>query len=427
MKSNEARFTVAFNGDDELLPQLAKLSGVESVFGRMSRDAVGGGRPAFSVGDIGFDQLRGSIEAAHRHGLKFIYLLNAPCMGNQELTRSVNRQVAELVDRVVEAGIDGVVVTMPYLLDFIKRRYPRLRVSISTFAYINTAKKARMWEERGADRLILSQDINRNFTALEKIRQAVKCELEIFANSMCLFQCPFPVMHSCTNGHSSNSGDSLKGFAIDYHSCQCATRRLSDPSEFVRGRFVRPEDIQEYMDLGIDVFKLSDRMKLTPWLVRAARAYTSRRYDGNLADLINYPYLQAKGEHLISNPVRLVARTEHVSLELLKLMMEFQEGMDIVHVDNRKLDGFLAHYRRHDCENSICGTDCNHCGSLAAKAVAVNRENLALQKGRLEKLSTMLADGGAFRRDNPAVHLGAAVLRAFSSKKNEFGTCTPLS
>jgi collagenase-like PrtC family protease len=424
-KKRTARFTVAFNGDDRLIHAIAGLPGMDSVFGKMSQDIVGGGRPAYALAEIGMEKLRASIRTAHEHGLKFYYLLNSACMANQELSRATNRRISALMDDIVEAGVDGVVVSMPYLLALAKRRYPKLKVSISTFAGIDSSLKARLWADRGADRLILSIDANRNRSVLEKIRQAVTCELEVFANAMCTYQCPFGALHAASNGHSSSSADALKGFGVDYHSYLCAERRLKDPSEYIRGRFVRPEDLGTYEEMGIDVFKLSDRLKGTPWLVRAATAYTSRRYDGNLADLISYPVFAGEGERPLNNPARFVAQGRHVNAALLKVMQEITKCVTPVYIDNRKLDGFLAHYLRHDCGSSLCGVDCRYCESVAARAVTIEPDKQAQCLSHVSQVTAMLEDQRAFSRDHGLVRLAMTVTRALSSRKNHFGNIAP--
>jgi len=67
---------------------------------------------------------------------------------------------------------------------------------------------------------------------------------------------------------------------------RCSHMFLSQPVEFLRSPFIRPEDIHAYRDVGMDVIKLSDRTEAVEFLLRTARAYASGRYDGNLFDLI---------------------------------------------------------------------------------------------------------------------------------------------
>lgn len=420
-KGRAARFTVAFNGDDQLIPVIAGFPGVDSLFGKLSRDIVGGGRPTYALANIGMKGLRNSIRVAHQQGLKFYYLLNSACMANQEFSRSTNKRINNLLDVIAEAEVDGVVVSMPYLLALVKKRYPALRVSISTFAGIDSAQKAQSWQDRGADRLILSPDVNRNRSVLERIRGAISCELELFVNVMCLHRCPFAQLHAACNGHASCSTDSLKGFGVDYYSYQCADRRLRSPSELIRGRFIRPEDIHCYEDLGIDVFKISDRLKGTPWLIRAARAYSSRLYDGNLADLISYPVVGAPQDRPLCDPTRHIARSRHANLAMLKVMRGITTCMLPMYIDNRKLDGFLEHYFRHDCENSSCGVDCRYCESVAARAVTFDPEKRAACLDHIARINEMLEERWAFTRDSPLVQLTMSLVRILSSRKNDFG------
>jgi len=52
------------------------------------------------------------------------------------------------------------------------------------------------WEELGADAITLeSFSINRNFRRLAAIRQAVRCDLQLIANHVCLLNCPLQTYH----------------------------------------------------------------------------------------------------------------------------------------------------------------------------------------------------------------------------------------
>lgn len=421
MNNSKPRLTVAYNGDLELIPRLAQLGNVESIFGKMTRDIVGGGRAAYLLSDLEAGGLKESIELAHRHGIRFIYLLNAPSMANKELTRDFNNELHAFFGELVGMGVDGVVIAHPYLLEMIKARFPELKVSVSTFAHVNSIRKARFWADLGADRIVLVQEINRAMDVLRGIRKAVSCELEVFANAVCLHECPLPQFHSTSKGFASSNRDENGGFFIDYCALHCARRRLTNPVEFVRSSFVRPEDVETYEKLGMDVFKLSDRYKGTEWLVRAAGAYKARRYDGNLADLIAYPYHQSAGEKLLSRPEKWLARPDQINTRVLELLRELGKGEDLVHIENRALDGFLDFFDHHDCNLMDCDVDCRHCAKYAERAVRIN-EPAAVKKCRMiEELLGLLAGGQGFESntlaDTMATNLiGSAVGRWINDK-----------
>ena len=412
MSVDRLRLTVAHNNDPELVPRLAEFGSVESVFAKMPNDLVGGGRNTYVLKELNIQQLKSLVDQAHQNNIKFLYLLNASCLSNLELTRSYNNKLYAFVGTLVDMGVDGVVVAAPYLLDFIKRHFPSMKVSVSTFAIINSIKKAKLWANRGADRLIIMQDVNRDFTLLRKIRQAVSCELELFANNMCVDQCPYPPFHAAFQAHASSSADSSKGFGVDYCGYNCTLRRLENPVEFLHGRFIRPEDIHLYQDIGIDVFKLSDRVKPSDWIVNAARAYHERRYDGNLVDLISYPYLRGKGDSVLSRPAKWLLRPELINLKILKEMAAIGQSESMVYIDNRKLDGFAEHFMKHDCKNTICGEECKHCSKFAAKAVSLDEEKAAAQIAHHKEILEMVVSRSAFESEPLLKRLSIKAVRA---------------
>ncbi len=78
------RLTVASNWDTELLDGLKEFPSVKQVFAKMPIDVIGGGRCHLVLPTIDREGVKQYVEEAHRRGLKFIYVLNANCIGNQE-------------------------------------------------------------------------------------------------------------------------------------------------------------------------------------------------------------------------------------------------------------------------------------------------------------------------------------------------------
>ncbi len=415
MASNGIRLTVAHNGDPLLIPQLAAAKSVQSVFGKMSMDLVGGGRSAFALAQVKEDDIGRLVAQAHAQGLKYIYLLNAPCLANAETTRAFNDRLFSHIGKLVDLGVDGFVVSLPYLLDLIKHNFPKVTVSVSTFALVNSVTKARIWEDKGADRIILVPEVNRDFRLLKKIRGAVSCELELFANCQCLHQCPFLPFHAAFSGHSSATMDRQGGFGLDYCGYSCSRRRLEDPTEFVRGRFIRPEDLHLYEDVGIDVFKVADRIKPTHWLLRAAKAYDERHFDGNLADIINFTHLRGDQDAALADASTWFLRLEHVSLGVLKEMAEVGQAKTIVRIDNKKLDGFCEHFTRHDCRLAVCGEDCTHCEQYAKRAITVDVVAAEERLRHTRRILEMLADRSAFTPE-PLAKRAVVKMYGFASK-----------
>jgi hypothetical protein len=61
---------------------------------------------------------------------------------------------------------------------------------------------------------------------------------------------------------------------------------LADPSQFIKAAWIRPEDLATYAAMGYTTFKLLERGIPSAELLRRGKAYSERRFDGNLAGLL---------------------------------------------------------------------------------------------------------------------------------------------
>lgn len=387
------RFSVATNWEHRLIQQTASEK-VTEFFGKLAHDDVGGGRAAFLIPPVSRKHAAEHVRVAHQQGKKFNYLLNATCLGNMEWTMAGQRKIRRLLDWLSEVGVDSVTVSIPYLVELIKESYPQLKVGISTQVGINNERRARFWEELGADKLCLSfVDINRNFSALERIRQGVSCELQLIANLLCLYGCPFYAYHSDLNAHASQSHHRLKGFVTDYCSLKCTHRRFANPVEFVRAPWIRPEDIHHYEGLGIDSLKLVDRGMTTEALLKIIEAYTRGRHRGDLMELMPHP-----SKNIMFQRSSLAHKARYFLRPGLVNVLRFAKGRDLfagaeVRIDNQKLDHFLQFFLHNDCSKLSCAK-CTHCEETAAQAVT---SDSAGQARRIDHYLAELISGRMFR------------------------------
>jgi len=67
----------------------------------------------------------------------------------------------------------------------------------------------------------------------------------------------------------------------------CAVRAASDGSvAVIKSAWIRPEDLAVYEAMGYTTFKLLERGIPSAELLRRVKAYSERRFDGNLAELL---------------------------------------------------------------------------------------------------------------------------------------------
>ncbi len=375
--------SVATNFDNGLLDAISAYP-VTEVFGKLSSDAVGGGRASFALPSTSRKQFEDHIRAARSKGIGFNYLLNPACMDNREFTRQGQREIESLLEYIEGAGVSAVTVSLPFLLPIIKKRHPRLKVRVGVYARVDGVSKARFWEDGGADCITLeSLSVNRDFRLLAALRKALKIELQLIVNANCRLFCPLSGQHMVNLSHASQKGHPTRGFMIDWCVMKCSFDKLKDPAQYLRSEFIRPEDLGLYRDLGYDSFKVLERGAPTPVLARRVKAYSEGRFDGNLLDLIQpFGYKEKSGASLFGglfNVWKYMFRPRMARLsKLLKLKdLASRRGMlaplegDPVYIDNSKLNGFIPGFRNKDCRSTDCGA-CGWCDVYARKAISID-------------------------------------------------------
>jgi collagenase-like PrtC family protease len=333
---------------------------------------IGGGRGALVATGADESRMRGHIARLHSMGLKFEYLINAPCMNNVEWTVAGQKRIRSLLDRLEALGVDSVTVSIPYLLQMIKKRYPSFEVNVSVGAGI---AQARYWEDLGADQLtLLPTEVNRDFALIASLRKALRCRLQLIANLPCLAGCPWYSFHITSLGHSSQSGHPCGGFFIDYYPLLCKYQKLANPWRMVAASWIRPEDLRFYEAAGIDRIKLVDRGWKNEYILRAAHAYGRRGYDGNLLDLFNdtTKYL-ALGERHFWERFKHFFHPMKYDMYLFYRRVKPMLFNDPSVLDNRKLDGFLSFFLRGKCARTDCDT-CGYCRGIAEECFTVPGE-----------------------------------------------------
>ena len=180
------------------------------------------------------------------------------------------------------------------------------------------------------------------------------------------------------NGFAHASDDTSTLF-IDYCFMRCSRTRLTDPSQFIKSAWIRPEDLAVYEAMGYTTFKLLERGIPSAELLRRVKAYSERRFDGNLAELLlSYGFKQPVRKesfwnlrHFLKprqvNPLRLKPMLDLARLQgWLSPLPECPIRMEARKIPENFLDGF----RNRDCASMDCQT-CGYCERIAAQAVSI--------------------------------------------------------
>lgn len=368
------KLSVATNFDDELIDKLKDYP-VYEVYGKLQQDYVGGGRPSNTLKNVDKIILERHVKKVRENNIKFNYLLNGACLANKEQNEEWQQNVRKFLDYLKEIGVNALTVTNPFLLQIVKKYYDCFTVRISTFACIDSFEKAKFWEEMGADYICVDfVKINRDFKTLKyMVDNLKKAKIEILTTNSCLKNCPYIHTHTAALSHASNSMSEEKANYADWCLYECQEYELRHLEEYIKSPWIRPEDVKEYENIGIEHFKITERDFPTDELVKRVKAYSERRYNGNLLDLIQGHGCCDSKEELIMNYDEIDKMSkEEIIEEIAKVrgLGKERKCPRHIYIDNQKLDGFIEIFKNGICTGNC--SDCNYCRKISDKVIIRN-------------------------------------------------------
>ncbi len=357
-------FMVACNWEEDLLDKI-DYPEVTTLFGGLPDTIISGGRPSSIIKNISYEEFRNYLKSVHAKGWIFDYTINSTCLGNLEFSSEGHKQILNYIEGLLEAGVDSLTISMTTLIEIIKKHFPGVKIKASTLQRINTVAMAQKFEDLGADVIMLSEHINRDFELLSAIRRSVKSKIALVANAGCIYGCHNMHSHSNSTSHSSKIENKPRPFS-EYYQANCMLTRISNPVEFVKSRWIRPEDVKVYEDIGIDMLKILERNSTSDTLGERVKAYSERSFDGNFIDLMGQIFNRKK-----SIPPSLVTEFSRGRNEGMKKIGEFfrtffqVEISDLFYLDNKKIPkDFINGFMNRDCSKLSCNK-CNYCKSIA--------------------------------------------------------------
>lgn len=367
------KISLATNFDNNLIDKIKKYP-VYEVYGKLKDDYIGGGRPGNTLADIDKKTFESHVKKVRSAGIRFNYLLNGSCLSNNEQNYLWQKNLKIFLTYLKNVGVNALTVTNPYILMFIKRYFKNdFKVRVSTFACVDSYTKAKYWEDLGADYICVDfVKINRKFSTLKyMVDNLEKTKLEILVTNSCLKNCPMIYTHTNSLSHASNTGmvsDMYEDWCLFY----CQKRELENVEEYIKSPWVRPEDIKYYEAIGIEHFKITERSFPTQELEKRVKAYTDRKYDGNLLDLIQgHGVIESENLSLRKNNIH--NRKEiYEEIKRVRGLGKVRECRQHIYIDNKKLDNFIEFFTNNKC-NENCKS-CGYCNMIAKNVITKDDE-----------------------------------------------------
>lgn len=214
-----------------------------------------------------------AIDFAHIHGRRAMLAVNIVLKENE-----MEEQLYGFLLPYYEQGLDAVIVQDFGALRFIRENFPDMRAHASTQMAVSGKEGARLLEQSGASRIVLSRELS--FQEIQAIREGTSVELECFVHGALCYsysgQCLFSSM---LGGRSGNRGRCAQPCRLPYDV-------YGDAGEKRNGRQqnypLSPKDLCA-VDLipllaksGADSLKIEGRMKQADYAAGVVAIY--RKY-----------------------------------------------------------------------------------------------------------------------------------------------------
>ncbi|MPM92514.1 hypothetical protein SDC9_139649 [bioreactor metagenome] len=294
---------------------------------------MAGGRAALGRRRGGADwssqeRLEAELRAIRALGVRLDLLFNANCYGEYAVSVKLANEVGSILDYLAGRELlpEVVTTTSPFIAAVIRKHFPGVELRASVNLRIDSTL-AMEYMSDSFDSFHIRRDLQRDLDTVARFHRWCREHgktLCLLANSGCLRHCPAQTFHDNLVAHDAAIDEvkNLPGF--EPHLCWKLYRDPAHFVEFLRGSWLRPEDLKAYEPFFATV-KLATRQHLHPRMVIGA--YAAGYYDGNLLDLME--------------PCFSPIFTPHV-------------------IDNRAFpDDWLTAARG-------CATDCRHCGRCEA-------------------------------------------------------------
>ncbi len=202
--------------------------------------------------NLSFEDLTGVLRLAHKYDCEVFLTLNVVVL-EQELP-----SVIKLLNKLVNSGIDGIIVQDLGMFNLVKKFFPTLDIHASTQLTTHNEGQIHFLNKIGASRVNLSRELNiGEITSLTKLSHDVGILTEVFVHgALCIAFSGQCYSSSVSVGNSGNRGRCSQACRDEYEVTATGNKyplNLKDNSAYF--------DLPELVEAGVDSLKVEGRIK----------------------------------------------------------------------------------------------------------------------------------------------------------------------
>ncbi|WP_129731157.1 peptidase U32 family protein [Ectobacillus funiculus] len=242
------------------------------------------------------EEMAEGVAFANKYGAK-IYVTTNIFAHNENVDG-----LEEYLQGIEKAGVTGIIVADPLIIETCKQVAPSLEIHLSTQQSLSNWKAVQYWKEEGLHRVVLARE-----TSAEEIREMkekVDIEIETFIHgAMCIAYSGRCTLSNHMTARDSNRGGCCQSCRWDYDLIQVEEAEVPLFEQGDAPFAMSPKDlnlitsIPKLIELGIDSLKIEGRMKSIHYVATVVTVYR-KVIDAYCADPENFEFKQEWIEEL---------------------------------------------------------------------------------------------------------------------------------
>lgn len=220
-----------------------------------------------------FEEMKEGVEFANKYGAR-IYVTTNIFAHNENMDG-----LEEYLEGLQEAGVAGIIVADPLIIETCKKVAPKLEIHLSTQQSLSNWKAVQYWKEEGLERVVLARETSAE--EIQEMKEKVDIEIETFIHgAMCIAYSGRCTLSNHMTARDSNRGGCCQSCRWDYDLYEQTTEE--EKALFTDGDApfaMSPKDLKliesipRMIELGIDSLKIEGRMKSIHYIATVVSVY----------------------------------------------------------------------------------------------------------------------------------------------------------
>ncbi|MGD6818197.1 peptidase U32 family protein [Metabacillus sp. 113a] len=211
--------------------------------------------------------------------------------------------IADYLKGLEDAGVTGIIVADPLIIETCKTAAPKLEIHLSTQQSLSNWKAVQFWKEEGLERVVLARETSGD--EIREMKEKVDIEIETFIHgAMCIAYSGRCTLSNHMTARDSNRGGCCQSCRWDYDLYKQEDGKETplfgendSPFAMSPKDLKLVESIPRMIEMGIDSLKIEGRMKSIHYVATVVSVYR-KVIDAYCADPDNFTIQQEWLEEL---------------------------------------------------------------------------------------------------------------------------------